>query len=113
SLNSNWPVIAFSAGEFHSLALTEDGSLWGMGLNNDGQLGLGYIHQTNQPQVIVFQGFRYYITSIAAGGNHSLFLKSDGSLWGMGLNNHGQLGQGTYSQTNNSPELIVAGSSGP
>jgi uncharacterized repeat protein (TIGR03803 family) len=47
------------------------------------------------------------VTKIAAGGVHSLFLKSDGSLWAMGDNEAGQLGDGS---TNNaySPEQIVA-----
>src|SRR5260370_6541373 len=47
------------------------------------------------------------VTKIAAGGDHSLFLKSDGSLWAMGDNNSGQLGDGTYNNTNR-PEKIVA-----
>ena len=41
----------------------------------------------------------------------SLFLKSDGSLWAMGYNNLGQLGDGTYNSTN-LPEQIVAGPPG-
>src|SRR5580704_4338737 len=46
------------------------------------------------------------VTKIAAGGYHNLFLKSDGSLWAMGYNEYGQLGDGL---TNNilSPEPIV------
>ena len=43
----------------------------------------------------------------AAGYDHSLFLKSDGSLWGMGCNYYGQLGDGTYNRTNR-PEQILA-----
>jgi alpha-tubulin suppressor-like RCC1 family protein len=38
------------------------------------------------------------VTAIAAGGAHSVFIKSDGTLWGMGFNAYGQLGDGT---TNN------------
>jgi len=53
--------------------------------------------------------FAQPVTKVAAGGNaHSLFLKSDGSLWAMGDNNYGQLGDGSYNNTNQ-PELIVAG----
>jgi len=35
------------------------------------------------------------VIRIAAGDNHSLFLKRDGSLWTMGDNEYGQLGDGT------------------
>ena len=52
------------------------------------------------------------VTQAAGGYQHTLFLKSDGSLWAMGANsingfNWGQLGNGTYTTTN-SPQLIVA-----
>ena len=51
------------------------------------------------------------VTKIAAGYGHSLFLKSDGSLWAMGYNYDGQLGDGTTDSGNyytNLPEQIVA-----
>ncbi len=48
------------------------------------------------------------VTAIAAGSIHSLFIKSDGSLWAMGDNFSGELGDGTYITTN-VPEQIVAG----
>src|ERR1700685_3369159 len=48
-----------------------------------------------------------YVTAIAAGAYNSLFLKNDGSLWAMGYNGYGQLGDGTFSDTN-LPEQIVA-----
>ena len=51
------------------------------------------------------------VTKIAGGGGHSLFVKGDGSLWGMGANGDGRLGDGTYNQTNR-PEQIVAGPPG-
>lgn len=35
------------------------------------------------------------VVSIAAGENHSLFVKNDNSLWGMGDNSQGQLGLGS------------------
>ena len=46
------------------------------------------------------------VTAIAAGYYHSLFLKSDGSLWAMGYNGEGELGDGTTDDIN-SPEQIL------
>jgi len=48
------------------------------------------------------------VTQISAGFNHSLFIESDGSLWGMGNNISGQLGDGTTAQEQDFPVLIVA-----
>ena len=59
---------------------------------------------TNRPEQIVASN----VTAIAGGGYHSLFLKSDGSLWAMGYNDAGQLGDGTHLTTTNQPEQIVA-----
>jgi alpha-tubulin suppressor-like RCC1 family protein len=48
------------------------------------------------------------VSTAAAGYNHSLFLKSDGTLWAMGYNGVGQLGDGTGTQRN-SPVSIASG----
>ena len=103
-------VTAIAAGIDHSLFLQSDGSLWAMGDNGYGQLGdggnlyNGYNGSTNRPVQIVGSG----VTTIVAGAYHSLFLKSDGSLWGMGWNAWASLGDGTLNPTNQ-PEQIVAG----
>src|ERR1019366_7758223 len=47
------------------------------------------------------------VTKVTGGYYHSLFLKGDGSLWGMGENLCGQLGDGSNNNTNR-PELIGA-----
>ncbi|HWX18985.1 MAG TPA: hypothetical protein VN578_03660 [Candidatus Binatia bacterium] len=86
-------ISAVAAGEGHSLYLTGNGSLWAMGDNTDGQLGLGSIPETNYAVMIVSSG----VTAVAAGAYHSLFIKSDGSLWAMGANGYGQLGDNSTS----------------
>ena len=48
------------------------------------------------------------VTNLDVGATHSLLLKSDGSLWGMGSSSQGQLGDGTYN-TQTRPEQIVSG----
>jgi alpha-tubulin suppressor-like RCC1 family protein len=76
-----------------------------MGENNYGQLGDGGIlnNHTYRPEQIT-NG----VVAIAAGGEFSLFLKSDGSLWAMGGRNYGELGDGSASYFTNRPEQIVA-----
>jgi alpha-tubulin suppressor-like RCC1 family protein len=99
-------VTSISCGSAHSLFSKFDGSLWGMGDNSYGQLGLGFsLSNTNAnvPAQILSSG----VQRVTAGANHSLFL-AGGSLWVMGYNQYGQLGDGT---TNNQyvPEKIFTG----
>ncbi len=75
-----------------------------MGYNGGGELGDGTYNNTNLPEQIVASG----VTTIAAGRYHNLFLKGDGSLWGMGTNTVGQLGDGTFNNSTNRPEQILA-----
>jgi uncharacterized protein YjbI with pentapeptide repeats len=49
------------------------------------------------------------VVAVAAGGQHSLYLKSDGTLWAMGRNNYGQLGAGNVG--NQSSPVAVPGMS--
>ena len=36
-----------------------------------------------------------YADKVAVGGNYTLFVKTDGSLWGCGANSSGELGDNT------------------
>ena len=47
------------------------------------------------------------MVSVVAGANHTLFIKSDGGLWAMGLNNWGQIGDCTIDWPYR-PEQIVS-----
>jgi alpha-tubulin suppressor-like RCC1 family protein len=102
-------VTKIAAGSDFSLFLKSDGSLWGMGDNSWGQLGDGHLDPfdeyayTNLPEEIIASN----VIAIAAGGAHSLFLKSDGSLWAMGDDGFGQLGDGGYGAVV-WPEMIVS-----
>lgn len=102
-------VTKIAAGSDFSLFIKSDGSLWGMGDYSWGQLGDGNLDPfdefayTNLPEEIVASN----VTAIAAGGEHSLFLKSDGSLWAMGMNSSGQIGNGAYGAVSR-PEMIIS-----
>jgi alpha-tubulin suppressor-like RCC1 family protein len=79
-----------STGYSHSLFVRSDGSLWGMGDNSLGQLGVSAITSTNQPVMILASG----VPNCFASDYYSFFIKTDGSLWAMGGNIYGELGNG-------------------
>ncbi len=88
------PVAAIATGWDHSLALARDGSVYTWGCRSHGQLGDG-VRETGSPvatprRVPGLSG----VVAIAAGGQHSLALLSDGTLMTWGSNWNGQLGNG-------------------
>ena len=87
-------VTKIAAGGIHSLFLKSDGSVFGCGFNQNGELGLGDNLPKNSATYI-FGDTSNPVTFIAAGDGFSLFSKSDYTIWGCGNNNHGQLGDGT------------------
>src|SRR5260370_40461019 len=93
ALEAGPAVTSIACGEFHSLFTKSDGSLWVMGDNSAGELGIGFTPgQTNLPKQVLSNG----VQRVAAGpaAYHSIFL-SGRSLWVMGRNDYGQLGDGT------------------
>lgn len=76
-------------GYFFAAFLRLDGTVWGMGRNQEGQLGDG----TGQARLSPVQSITDAVT-LAAGADHLVVLKADGSLWTTGYNPHGALGDG-------------------
>jgi alpha-tubulin suppressor-like RCC1 family protein len=104
--NTNWQAVA--AGGAHSVALQSDGTLWTWGLNEDGQLGNGTdgpFTNVTTPQRI---GTDTDWVAISAGRDHTLALRTDGSLWAWGDNGWGQLGIGTFDDAN-APQPVLGG----
>jgi len=88
-------VVAIAGGRVHSLALKSDGTVMAWGSNNaDGRLGDGttFGSRPTPVQVANLSG----VVAIADGDDHSLALKSDGTVMAWGSNNYGQLGDGTF-----------------
>ena len=95
--------IQIACGAEHTMALKNDGSLWDWGENDQGEVGQSNLKHHYSPPTRI--GTETNWTQICSSLSHSLALKSDGSLWAWGVNNFGQLGDGT---TNNesAPTMI-------
>ena len=76
------------------LALSADGLLWSWGDNAYGQLGIGSTTSSLSPAAITLP-VGSTVKKIASGGFHSLVLMTNGSVWGWGRGNNGQLGTGS------------------
>jgi alpha-tubulin suppressor-like RCC1 family protein len=93
-------------GQFHSPL--GPGALWAMGQNDRGELGDGADTNHIFPEQIFSSDIGSAVLAVAAGHEFSLFLKPDGSLWGMGFAAHGELGDDARVIEINRPERIVA-----
>lgn len=96
-------VSEISIGNVHFLALQKNGTLWGWGGDDAGQLGIGdrlanpsaddpfdcYI--ADEPIKIMD-----HVAHISASGATSLALKTDGTVWAWGNNSAGQVGKGEF-----------------
>ncbi|KAL5005406.1 hypothetical protein ScPMuIL_018862 [Solemya velum] len=86
-------AVSIACGQTSSMALMENGELYGWGYNGNGQLGLGNnVNQPNPCKVQALQGI--YVCQIACGYAHTLVLSDEGSLYSWGANSYGQLGTG-------------------
>ena len=106
---STWTSIA--AGFAYTLAIKSDGTLWAWGHNGFGQLGDGTTDgPINQGRITPTPiGTNANWSAIAAGYNHTLAIKTDGTLWVWGSNVAGQLGNGTRGNLGPTPTQVEIG----
>ena len=86
-------VTAISAGFFISLALKSDGTVWAWGHGEEGELGDGSTNLSAKP--VLVKGLISVIAVVAGDDGACYALKNDGTVWAWGLNNEGQVGDGT------------------
>jgi alpha-tubulin suppressor-like RCC1 family protein len=103
-------VIAISAGSAHGLALKADGSVWGWGRNDRGQIGNGNL--ITQLTAVASAGIAG-ISAIDAGSFYSIVLKSNApaaiEAYAFGANNNGQLGTGSTTSTTTARRISFPG----
>ena len=85
---TTWASIA--TGQAHTLAVKTDGTLWSWGSNGDGRLGQNIATTTNRSSPVQVGALTTW-SKISASPDHSIAIKTDGTLWSWGNNDVGQL----------------------
>ena len=104
-INNGMKVVAVAAGGVHSIVLRQDGSVWAVGRNYNGQLGDG---STNDRSIFL-RVIVSDVAAVAAGGYHSMVVKQNGAVWTTGCNEYGQLGDGSRTDSANYMEVVSYG----
>ena len=95
-----------SAGSFHGLAVSNDGTVYSWGLNSYGQLGLGNKSSYTTPTLISSISD---VSKISAGYNHAVALNKYGEVYVWGSNSNGQLGLDNIKTTDEPIKLNIPG----
>ncbi|MGC4041844.1 MAG: T9SS type A sorting domain-containing protein [Flavobacterium sp.] len=88
--DNNWKSVA--CGNYFTVAIKTDGTLWTWGVNSSGSLGSGTTNSIYAPAQI---GTDTNWKMASAKTDYALAIKTNGTLWGWGENTLGQLGDGT------------------
>jgi hypothetical protein len=100
-------VVAIAAGDGHALALCSNGEVYAWGKDYSGQCGDGQAstslsasnYARKMPNVSA-------VVAIAAGADHSLVVRSNGSVLACGLGQAGRLGTGSTADENATPAAV-------
>ncbi|WP_303968692.1 Ig-like domain-containing protein [Sporosarcina ureae] len=98
-------IVAIAAGDYHSLAVDDNGHVWSWGRNKYGQVGMkpDKMGETIVPERIASLNG---IIAVSAGSEHSVALQDNGNVWTWGSNEYGQLGNGETTNINFEPKLV-------
>lgn len=108
ALPADTNFVQVDAGKFHSLALTDDGLIYGWGANSRGQLGNGATADVMIPALATGpDGVRF--TKVAGGEQHTIALSTDGGVFAAGYNSSGQLGTGDTASSTTLVPVAFAG----
>lgn len=104
-------IMQTSAGRSHSLALDDNGQVYSWGTNTYGQLGNGNNNRISSPTNISTSGVLMgkKIIQVSAGSYHNLALDSEGKIYSWGYNEAGQLGDGSFTDSNLPTAVDVSG----
>ncbi|MCM1439913.1 MAG: hypothetical protein NC131_12030, partial [Roseburia sp.] len=98
-------AIKVAAGDEHAVALMEDGTVYVWGYNNAGEIGRDKMGYTTFASAVRMRSANF--TDVAAGKDHTIMLKGDGTVWTFGNNGYGQLGNAQAADKGQSPSDAV------
>ncbi|KAJ1387800.1 Regulator of chromosome condensation, RCC1 [Sesbania bispinosa] len=88
------PIKMVAAGAEHSVAITEEGDLYGWGWGRYGNLGLGDRNDRLIPEKVTIDGDK--MVMVACGWRHTISVSSSDGLYTWGWGKYGQLGHGDF-----------------
>jgi hypothetical protein len=97
---------SISTGNYFSLVLMTDGTVYGTGSNANGQLGTGNDTDVNSLTPMLIPSGKT-AKSISAGYSYSILLMTDGTVYGTGLNANGELGTGNDTDVNSLTPMLI------
>ncbi|MEX2238631.1 MAG: hypothetical protein WEB00_13975 [Dehalococcoidia bacterium] len=103
-------VVAIAAGRGFSLALLSNGTVMGWGSNHQSELGNG--ETDNQKPTPIAVSSLTSVKAIAAGAQHALALRTDGTVRAWGAEFSGELGDGLPKNELATTPITVPGMSG-
>jgi autotransporter-associated beta strand protein len=93
--------VQVACGQYHTIVLMSNRTIWGTGYNANGQLGINttsYKSVLTQMKISSNNNIMIpYSIKIACGNSYTVVLMSDNTIWSCGQNNYGQLGVGDLS----------------
>ena len=95
-----------AAGEEHTCAIKDDGTVRCWGEGSYGRLGIGNSNDKSSPVATNTLGSGRTAIDITAGGEHTCAVLDDGSIVCWGRNNNGQLGDNTTSQRTSPTQTV-------
>jgi alpha-tubulin suppressor-like RCC1 family protein len=93
-----------SAGANHTCALTISAELRCWGSNDGGQLGNGIGEASNVPNAVI--GLTNDIIDVSSGAAHTCVVSKSGNVKCWGINDMGQLGDGTFADSNSPVDVV-------
>ncbi len=88
-------IVSVKSGYYSSFAVDSNGNVYSWGYNNNGQLGINNTTTYKVPKQVLSSNGTDLLDNVMiadSNGYHSTFVKYDGTVWTVGYNKNGELG---------------------